>query len=126
MPFLNRGSAVFAFTPLPLAISAWAFRGAAYSSASPASFFERAAWVLVLAAFCEWLAARRRPTLPLFAGKHSLTLYVVHLVLISTLAECGLPAVGLRLPEVLPLIAVVAVLSLFVTWLIDRARRAAR
>ena len=119
---IRRSSAVFLITPLPLAVSAWAFRGTTYSSVSPASFFERAAWVLVLAAFCEWFAARRRAPLPLFAGKHSLTLYVVHLVLISTLAGCGVPTTPISLLGVGGLIVAVAAASLGMTWVIGSAR----
>ena len=117
---LKRSSAVFLITPLPLAVSAWVFRGATYSSVNPASFFERAAWVLLLAAFCEWFTARRRASLVLFSGKHSLTLYVVHLVLISTLVGCGVPSTAFTLPSVLGLIVLVGIVSLTVTWWIGR------
>jgi hypothetical protein len=122
MSLVKRGSSVFLITPLPLAVSAWAFRGATYSPVSPASFFERAAWVLLLAAFCEWFAVRHRPLIALFAGKHSLTLYVVHLLLISILVGCGVPMTTISLPGVLGLIVAVAPLSVGLTWLIDSAR----
>ena len=118
----RRASSVFLFTPLPLAASAWAFRTATYSVVSPASFFERAAWVLVLAAVCEWFVNRQRPALPLFAGKHSLALYVIHLVLISTIAGCGLPMNAIPLPNVLGGILVIGAASVGLTWLLDRAR----
>jgi hypothetical protein len=119
---LKRASSVFLITPLPLAASAWVFRAAAYSSVSPASFFERAAWVLVLAALCEWFVTRQRPSLPLFAGKHSLTLYVVHLVLISSIAGWGVPMNALPLPSVIGGILGIGAASLGLTWLLDKAR----
>ncbi|MDR3401688.1 MAG: heparan-alpha-glucosaminide N-acetyltransferase domain-containing protein [Chthoniobacter sp.] len=119
---VKRSSSVFLITPLPLAFSAWAFRDATYSPVSPASFFERAAWVLVLAALCEWLATRYRPSLPIFAGKYSLTLYVVHLLLISTLVGAGLPMNTISLAGVLALIAAIAATSLVLTWVIANAR----
>ena len=118
-----RGSAsVLLITPLPLGVVAWTFLGAAYySPASPASFFSRAAWVLVLAALCEWFAAQKRPALPLFAGKHSLTLYVVHLVLISTLAGWGVPMNAISLTGVIAMAAGIATVSLALTWVIGQA-----
>ncbi|MEP6669064.1 MAG: heparan-alpha-glucosaminide N-acetyltransferase domain-containing protein [Chthoniobacter sp.] len=122
MSLVRRSSSVFLITPVPLAVSAWAFRDAAYSPVSPSSFFERAAWVLILAACCEWLAGRLRPSLPLFAGKHSLTLYVTHLVLISTLVGAGLSMNTISLAGVLALIAGVATVSLALTWVIVNAR----
>ena len=110
--------------PLPLALSAWAWSSiGGHSPVSPASFLERTAWALALAALCQWLAARRRlPSLVLFAGKHSLTLYVAHLVLISSLVGWGVPGQAFSIAGVLGLIAVVAPVSLVVTWLISRLR----
>jgi uncharacterized membrane protein len=112
---------VMLVTPLPLAISAWACRGAGYSAVGPASFLERTAWVFALAALCQWLITQRhRPALVLFAGKHSLTLYVVHLVLISTLAAHGLPMGSMVPANVLALVAAVGGVSLMVAWLIGQ------
>lgn len=111
-------SAVLLVTPLPLALAAWASRDAHYSNVSPASFLERTAWVFVLAAVCEWWAARRRlPKLVLFAGQHSLTLYVMHLVLISTLVGNGVPAGKFMSGVVLGMILVVSAVSLCLTGL---------
>lgn len=118
----NRASSVFLITPLPLAASAWLFRPASYSSVSPASFFERAAWVLILAAICEWVVNRQRPALPLFAGKHSLALYVIHLVLISMIAGFGVPMSSLPLPNVLGGILVIGAASVGFTWLLDQVQ----
>ena len=104
-------------SPVPLAISAWAFRGADYSAVCPASFLERTAWVLALAAVCEWMGTRRRfPALVLFAGQRSLTLYVVHLVLISTLVGMGVPGDAFPLAGVGMLLAAVGGVSLLITW----------
>lgn len=108
---------------LPLAVAAWSSRGAHYSSVSPASFLERTAWVLLLAAVCEWLATHcRLPAVVLFAGQRSLTLYVVHLVLISTLVAFGVPAQIFPLAGVLGMILVVGSTSLAVTWCLARFR----
>jgi uncharacterized membrane protein len=121
--FARRSASVLLITPLPLGIVAWTFFGAAhYSPASPASFFSRAAWVLVLAAFCEWFVAYRRPALPLFAGKHSLTLYVIHLVLISTLAGWGVPMSSISLAGVVAMLAGIATASLALTWAFGQAQ----
>lgn len=120
--FARRSASVLFITPFPLGVVAWTFLGAAYySPASPASFFSRAAWVLVLAALCEWFAAQKRPMLPLFAGKHSLTLYVVHLVIISTLAGWGVPMNAISLTGVVAMLAAIATVSLALTWVIGQA-----
>jgi len=90
-----------------LAVLAWSCRSVIFSPVSPSFFLERAAWVLALAAVCEWSARRSLPPLILFAGKHSLTLYVTHLVLIGALAGIGVPA-GLSPAATLAVLAVVA------------------
>ncbi len=113
--------------PVPLAFAAWTWRDAHYSRVGLSSFLERLAWVLVLAAFCEWLAARRRlPRLVLFAGRHSLTLYVVHLVLISNLVTFGVLSQSMSLSTVGGLILAVGVVSVGATWgIVDLRGRAA-
>jgi uncharacterized membrane protein len=125
-PFaLIRRPTTLAMAPLPLAFCAWAARDVHYSSVSLASFLERCAWVLVLAAACQWLAARRRlPRLVLFAGQHSLTLYVAHLVLISAMVGFGVTSQTFPLPIVLMLLAVVAGVSLLATRGFAELRRA--
>ena len=87
-------------------------RGATFAASSPAFFLERAAWVLALAALCEWTARRRLPVWMLFAGRRSLTLYVAHLVLISALVVAGVPLAALALPWSLALLVVVGATSL--------------
>jgi uncharacterized membrane protein len=110
-------------TPLPLALSAWACRGADYSAVCPSSFLERTAWVLALAAVCEWLGTRRRfPAVVLFAGRRSLTLYVVHLVFISTLVSMGVPGSAFPVVGVAGLLLAVGTVSLLATWGISRFR----
>lgn len=121
--FARRSASVLLITPLPLGVVAWTFLGAAhYSPASPASFLSRAAWVLVLAAFCEWFSAYQRPALPLFAGKHSLTLYVIHLVLISSLVGWGVPMNSISLAGVAAMLAGIATVSLLLTWTAGQAQ----
>ncbi len=95
-----------------LVVLAWVCRGATFSAVGPAFFLERAVWVLVLAALCEWSARQPLPGLILFAGKHSLTLYAVHLVLITALVGGGVPAVAFDLPWTLAFLAAVTVGSL--------------
>jgi uncharacterized membrane protein len=110
---------VLVLAPVPLALSAWAFVGVGHSPVSLSSFLERIAWVLVLAALSEWLAARRvLPKVVLFAGKHSLTLYVTHLVLISTIEQVGVPFQSFSAGTVIAIIPGVLLISLFATFLI--------
>jgi uncharacterized membrane protein len=109
--------------PIPFAIAAWMCRHAYSSRVSASSFLERTAWVFILGAICEWLGARRRfPRLVMFAGQHSLTLYVVHLVLITALCGMGVPMQDFAPAEVLAGIVGVGSVSLAVTWLIARLR----
>lgn len=98
-----------------LVVLAWACRGPECSPLSPASFLERAAWVLALAAFCEWQTRRAVAPLPLSAGRHSLTLYVVHLLLISWLVLAGLPSAGCSLPATLVLLVGIGLTSLAIS-----------
>jgi surface polysaccharide O-acyltransferase-like enzyme len=85
---------------------------------SLSSFLERCAWVLVFAALCEQFARKYCPKLVLFAGQHSLTLYVVHLVLISSLEQAGLPFQSFSLGVVIGIIPVVMAVSLAATALV--------
>ena len=119
-------------TLIGLAGAAWMFRGTDFSAVSPAFFLERAVWVLGLAAVFEWSARFRQPSLLLFVGKNSLTLYFVHLVLISTLVGAGVTSMALPLPLTLGLLAAVALASLAGTrlcgaaaakWSAQRVRR---
>ena len=113
--------------PLPLALAAWAARDAHYSSVAPASFLERTAWVFVLAAACEWIAAHRRlPAVVLFAGERSLTLYVVHLVLISALVGLGVPTQSFPLLAVVAMVGAVAVTSLHLIRLVPAKKGLSR
>ena len=97
---------------LGLACLAWVCRGPTFSAVSPAFFLERAAWVLILAALVEWSARRPMPEWLVFAGRRSLTLYVAHLVILSTLVAAGMPPSALALPWALALIAATVVASL--------------
>jgi uncharacterized membrane protein len=103
-----------------LAILAWACRGAIFSAASPAFFLERAVWVLALAGLCEWGARGREATVVLYAGKHSLKLYVVHLLLVTSLAGLGVPVAVLGLPSTLAVLVSVVAVSLGAAHLLDR------
>ncbi len=105
---------------IALYVLAAACRGTVFSAYSPSFFLERAAWVLVLATVCEWSARRPLPALVLYAGKHSLKLYVAHLVLITTLVGVGVPPAALSLPGALALYVAVAAVSLGATRFLDR------
>lgn len=104
-----------------LFVVAWACRGSDFSAVSPSFFLERAVWVLALAVVCEWSARRPLPAVVTYAGKHSLKFYVVHLALITALAGAGMPALSLRWPETMALLAGVGAVSFgaacFFAWL---------
>ena len=69
-------------------------------SALSASFFcARLAWVLALAALCQWIARGWKPRGVLFAGRESLVMYAAHLLVIEWTAEAGVPRGGFGLGE---------------------------
>jgi uncharacterized membrane protein len=103
-----------------LAVLAQACQGTVFSASSPSFFLERAVWVLALAAVCEWSARRPLPALVLYAGKHSLKLYVTHLVLITALVGAGLPMASLDLPIAVALYLGVTTVSFGVARFLDR------
>ena len=49
-----------------------------FSALSPVFFGERLAWVLALAALCQWIARGWTPRVGLFAGRESLVMYAAH------------------------------------------------
>ena len=65
-----------------------------FSALSPAFFCERLAWVLALAAVCQWVARAWQPRGILFAGRESLVMYAAHLVVIEGLSQAGVPRGG--------------------------------
>ncbi len=65
-----------------------------FSALSPAFFCARLAWVLALAAGCQWLARGWRPRGVLFAGRESLVMYAGHLLLIAWSVQAGAPRGG--------------------------------
>lgn len=100
-----------------LAALAWACRGTTFTAFDPPFFLERAVWVLILAVGCEWISQRFQPGLLLYAGKHSLKLYVIHLVLITTLVGFGIPTMALEVPITAGLLLGVGALSVGLSWL---------
>ena len=104
-----------------IAAVAWLCRGTVFSAFSPSFFLERTLWILALAALCEWSAQRRLPRLVLYAGKHSLKLYVAHLILITTLVGAGVASSALSLPATLALLAWVGAVSFGAARFLDRA-----
>jgi uncharacterized membrane protein len=97
---------------------------------SAAFFFERLAWILALVPVCGWLSGRCAPALVLYAGRESLSLYIVHLALIEMLAVIVRPRVDLAVPVGLLAVVLAASLALASGWRAftvaraDRARRA--
>jgi uncharacterized membrane protein len=114
-PWLQRVAGMAGLTVL-----AWAFRDTQFSAVGPVFFLERAIWVLALAAFCEWNTHRPMPSAVLYAGKHSLKFYAVHLALITTLAGAGVPPLGFTWPLVLALMAGVMAVSFVTARFLDR------
>ena len=73
---------------------AWLADDGIFSALSPAFFCARLAWVLALAAGCQWLARGWRPRGVLFAGRESLVMYAGHLLLIAWSVQAGAPRGG--------------------------------
>ena len=65
-----------------------------FSALSPAFFCARLAWVLVLAAGCQWVARVWKPRGVLFAGRESLVMYAGHLLIIAWSVQAGMPRGG--------------------------------
>lgn len=65
-----------------------------FSALSPVFFGERLAWVLALAALCQWIARVWTPRVVLFAGRESLVMYAAHLLIIEWGAQAGVPRGG--------------------------------
>ena len=65
-----------------------------FSALSPAFFCARLAWVLALAALCQWIARGWKPRAVLFAGRESLVMYAAHLLIIEWTAQAGAPRGG--------------------------------
>lgn len=97
--FLSSGCAASlrGFMPLMAATIAMSLllRSGSAAPAGAAFFFERLAWIVVLAPVCGWAAHRWSPAGVLFAGRESLAIYVAHLLLIPPLVVCGLPRMPL-------------------------------
>ena len=112
------------------AVVAWHGR-ADLTATSPAFFFERLGWVLLLVPVCVALSARWSPRLVLFAGRESLAVYLAHLALIELLALGGRNQLGLFASAALYLAVLAASLAIAHGWRTlsvaraDRARRAA-
>jgi uncharacterized membrane protein len=74
------------------------WRPVVVSALHPEFFVERVAWVLGLAALCQWAAWWWRPRAVLFAGRESLAMYASHLLVIEWIAAAGVPRAALSLP----------------------------
>lgn len=103
-----------------LAVLAWACRGSVFSAVSPSFFLERAVCVLALAAFCEWGMRQSLPPMVLYAGKHSLKFYVVHLAMISAVAGAGVLAPSLDWSSITMAVLSVGAASFGVVWALGR------
>ena len=76
-----------------------------FSVLSATFFCERLAWVLALAALCQWIAHAWAPRGVLFAGRESLVIYAGHLLLIEWTVQAGVPRGGFGLGGAALLIA---------------------
>ena len=65
-----------------------------FSALSPAFFCARLAWVLALAAGCQWIARGWKPRGILVAGRESLVMYAGHLLIIAWSVQAGVPRGG--------------------------------
>ncbi len=68
-----------------------------FSALSAAFFCARLAWVLALAALCQWIAREWKPRGVLFAGRESLVMYAAHLLVIEWTVQAGVPRGGFGL-----------------------------
>ena len=68
-----------------------------FSALSAAFFCARLAWVLALAALCQWMARGWKPRGVLFAGRESLVMYAAHLLVIEWTVQAGAPRGGFGL-----------------------------
>jgi uncharacterized membrane protein len=115
-----------------LAAAALALARLEQSPASPAFFLQRLAWILVLVPVSRCIAVRWSLQPVVFAGRESLAIYVVHLLLISHLVLLGVPAMNLARVCALYLGIVASSFAIASGWRrftvarADRARRAVR
>ena len=97
-----------------------------FSALSPVFFGERLAWVLTLAALCQWIARVWSPRTVLFAGRESLVMYAAHLLIIEWVAQAGVPRGGCGVAGAAMIFSGVlaATLAVAFAWAKWRARRA--
>jgi uncharacterized membrane protein len=121
-----KGSVLVGLAVVVCAIG-WCLRPDPFSAISVAFFLERLAWVMVLAAACQWLEHKAKPRMLLFAGRHSLFIYALHLQLISWLSMAGVPRSHFGWGGVAGLFVLVfgVTWGLAVAWACWRARRKA-
>lgn len=77
-------------------LAAHGFHNDTFSGLSPEFFCQRLAWVLTLAMLTQWLARIWRPRPILFAGRESLIMYAMHLILICRIMQSGVPCNSLN------------------------------
>ena len=97
-----------------------------FSTLSPVFFGERLAWVLALAALCQWIARAWTPRAVLFAGRESLVMYAAHLLIIEAVAQAGVPRGGFGVAGAAMVFGAVlaATLAVAFAWMKWRVRRA--
>ena len=97
-----------------------------FSVLSPVFFGERLAWVLALAALCQWIAQAWTPRTVLFAGRESLVMYAAHLLIIAWVAQAGVPRGGFGVAGGALIFGAVlaATIAVAFAWAKWRARRA--
>jgi uncharacterized membrane protein len=99
------------------------------SPAGAGFFFQRLTWIAVLVPVCGRLAPLWSPRIVLFAGRESLAIYVVHLLIISQLVTLGLPRMNFARTGALFLAILAATCAIAWAWrrlIVARADRARR
>ena len=107
-------------------VAAWLASDGTFSVLSPVFFGERLAWVLALAALCQWIARVWTPRIVLFAGRESLVMYAAHLLIIEWVAQAGVPRGGFGVAGAALVFGAVLAMTLAVAfaWAKWRTRRA--
>lgn len=122
----GRGAGWLLVSAAGVRVVAWLASDGTFFALSPSFFGERLAWVLALAALCQWLARGWTPRPVLFAGRESLVMYAAHLLIIEAVAQTGGPRGGCGVAGAALLFGAVltATFAVAFAWAKWRARRA--
>ena len=122
----GRGTAWLLVAAAGVRVAARLAGNGTFSALSPVFFGERLAWVLTLAALCQWIARAWTPRAVLFAGRESLVMYAAHLLIIEWVAQAGGPRGGCGVAGAALVFSGVlaATFAVALAWAKWRARRA--